>query len=394
MRQGRPSRPGLGRFLLIWSLQLAAALGALWLVYFAGCQAAGQELTPVEVHEADRICSTWVHPHTVLQHGRQIPIPGHYHPRFGRCVECENAAAAVYQPRPQEALPARQPASPPQQPAQPSASTDARRELTAELAGLRGELMGLGERLSQEGRALDARIGRIETTLTTHSRAVEGLIAQTANAERNIAKVDAALERYAAGAGALAEAFEKDRAARGSGDAHGAVDPQAPGERSTWAAAVALATRAAPWLPPWVGVGLGVAGSAYGAWSWLQGRRRRAPVNHAGAREAPAPTPFSRSSSNADRESPAPSPPPARSEPPRSEHETVLQRPPEWRIRTQNEYIEKPLRDEAEAYREAIRREAKVAPQQVIGHLERVENIVDQLMGRQGTGDRPAWKQD
>ncbi len=71
----------------------------------------------------------------------------------------------------------------------------------------------------------------------------------------------------------------------------------------------------------------------------------------------------------------------------------VRETPPRVRTRTVNEYIEKPLMDEAEAYREAIRRESKASPA-VAGHLERVEHVVDQLLGRQRVGDRPAWKSD
>lgn len=60
---------------------------------------------------------------------------------------------------------------------------------------------------------------------------------------------------------------------------------------------------------------------------------------------------------------------------------------------TENEYVEKPVLDEGEAYREAIRREARVSPT-VAGHLERVEHTVNQLLGRPGHETRPAWKQD
>lgn len=71
----------------------------------------------------------------------------------------------------------------------------------------------------------------------------------------------------------------------------------------------------------------------------------------------------------------------------------VRENPPQLRIRTENEYIPKPLTDEAEAYREAIRREAKVSPK-VAAHLERVENTVAQLLGRPTADGRPAWKSD
>lgn len=78
---------------------------------------------------------------------------------------------------------------------------------------------------------------------------------------------------------------------------------------------------------------------------------------------------------------------------PRPEPPIIQIRPPATRTRTENEYVEKPRYDEAEAYREAIRREAKIAPG-VAGHLERVENTVAQLLGRPPSGPRPAWKQD
>lgn len=71
----------------------------------------------------------------------------------------------------------------------------------------------------------------------------------------------------------------------------------------------------------------------------------------------------------------------------------VLQTPPTYQRTTENEYIDKPLIEEAEAYREAIRREAKTSPS-VAGHLERVENTVAQLMGRQPSGSKPGWKTD
>lgn len=72
----------------------------------------------------------------------------------------------------------------------------------------------------------------------------------------------------------------------------------------------------------------------------------------------------------------------------------MIQTPPTTRIRTQNEFIVKPQLDEGEAYREAIRREAKVAPQQVASYLERIEHTAGQLLGRPAAQDRPAWKSD
>lgn len=60
---------------------------------------------------------------------------------------------------------------------------------------------------------------------------------------------------------------------------------------------------------------------------------------------------------------------------------------------TRNEYVTKQRMDEAEAYREAIRREARVSPQ-VAAHPERVESTAAQLLGRELAGPKPAWKQD
>lgn len=68
-------------------------------------------------------------------------------------------------------------------------------------------------------------------------------------------------------------------------------------------------------------------------------------------------------------------------------------RPTAKPARTRNEYVAKPQTDEGEAYREALRREARVSPA-VAGHLERVEATVAQLLGRETAGPRPAWKQD
>ena len=48
---------------------------------------------------------------------------------------------------------------------------------------------------------------------------------------------------------------------------------------------------------------------------------------------------------------------------------------------------------EAEALREAIRREAKASPH-VAQHLERVEHTASQLLGRTLAGPRPGWKTD
>lgn len=72
----------------------------------------------------------------------------------------------------------------------------------------------------------------------------------------------------------------------------------------------------------------------------------------------------------------------------------VLIQTPTYQRRTTNEFVDRPVIEEAEAYREAIRREAKAAPN-VAGHLERVEHTVAQLMGRQPSGSsKPGWKQD
>lgn len=109
---------------------------------------------------------------------------------------------------------------------------------------------------------------------------------------------------------------------------------------------------------------------AYGlsyAWRLAQRRRQRA-RGHATRDSPPA--------------DPAPTPRPV-----------VIQTPPTYQRTTENEFIDRPLIEEAEAYREAIRREAKVAPN-VVGNLERVENTVAQLMGRQPSGAKPGWKQD
>lgn len=70
----------------------------------------------------------------------------------------------------------------------------------------------------------------------------------------------------------------------------------------------------------------------------------------------------------------------------------VIQTPPTYQRTTENEFIDRPLFEEAEAYREAIRREAKAAPREIVGYLERIEHTAATLLGRTPTGSKPAWK--
>jgi hypothetical protein len=129
-------------------------------------QTAGQT---AETVITERVCGEhlWVQPH--VRYGRTVPA--HWHPRAGVCPTCQ----AVPAPAPQAAISpvARNP------PAPTAREDDCCERLTAEVAGLRGEL------------------ARMAKTLEVQSRAIEGLISQIGNAEKNIGAIDCAMQRYA-----------------------------------------------------------------------------------------------------------------------------------------------------------------------------------------------------
>lgn len=70
----------------------------------------------------------------------------------------------------------------------------------------------------------------------------------------------------------------------------------------------------------------------------------------------------------------------------------VVTSPPVVTTRTENDYVRVESNVEAEAYREAIRREAKVCPQ-IAPYLERIEATAGAILGRPAP-PKSAWKTD
>ena len=71
--------------------------------------------------------------------------------------------------------------------------------------------------------------------------------------------------------------------------------------------------------------------------------------------------------------------------------EVIVERPVVVdRTRTETEIVRVPTEREGEAYREAMRREARVSSPAVAGHLERVEQTARQIL--HGETVKPKWK--
>jgi len=80
------------------------------------------------------------------------------------------------------------------------------------------------------------------------------------------------------------------------------------------------------------------------------------------------------------------------SSPAASHRVDVVTTPPVVTTRTENDYVRVESNVEAEAYREAIRREAKVSPQ-IAPYLERIEATAGSILGRPMPA-KSAWKTD
>ncbi len=290
MRQGGlfPSSSAAAGFLLRWALQLAACLLALALIYADGCASRAEEGAAVT---AERCFEQYVPPQTISVAGRQVAIPGHYHNRLGRCAVCEAAVANSQPPPSAPASPVLppQPAAPPMQAVeQPHADAGAART-AAELAALRRDV-------SREWKSLEARVLRIEQTLTAHAAALEAIVpaierveAQAAELRSDVGQLDGALERYATRVVAVEKTTheERSRFRQRVREVVGSVAVVAAGEGSS----------AAPWIALAEGFGLGGPiglGVVVGGMVLARALRRRAShsTGVAGGQGAPAADPF------------------------------------------------------------------------------------------------------